>query len=925
MILFTADWQCSATNLDRCQLVLDQLLAYLDASRVSEKAVVHAGDFKDQHNPVDQRVTNFIIRAVQQIKQRARFYFVRGNHDSIAARDGVPSCCDVVVSAGADGVADESWLLVPCGKKTRLHLVPYFRDPDRQRAEFRAAAEYARRHADRCNVLVFHNEVAGCLMNLAGLRGRTYSLADLGAYSMCIGGHIHMPQRDVQNRVAYVGSPFCVDWGECNQEKQAFVELRDGVIARAVLSVVPGWYDPGAPGFPEGKKDWKGCRVRVRVPVRKDPAKEIATAKTAAEKKYAGAVVTVVPEFTRADQPTALDLRKDGDEALLREYVSKLSLPEFIHPDQIITYLRGVLPRGGALGVQPLRFLRAEARNVLCFENVCLEMHEPGVTLVTGCNLDWAGDGDVSNGSGKSSLVSLPFLPLFGRTFKGQQHDAWARRGQRARATCAVVLQLADGRELRVERSRRPSEFRVMVGGREVTLGDPNATQARLEQLTNLTWSVLTNAVYIGQREIGSVFGTDKDRKELFSRLLGLDRFLDAQTAMRKAVGKAQRAVDDADGELTTASALLADARRARDEKRAALEALPSVPKPDAAARKRLEIRIRRAEKENAAKEPWLAENQKMFEEHLFRATDAEATAREVRRQIHDREPLATQRQCPTCGRRVDTMDLRRALLDLETRYDALDATCKKHEAAMQSNRLLRKTVLEVVSKNVAEIANCQRALAEMDRTDAAAKEAETRRDAARAEVDAAVVKVRQRERVLRIHEAAREACVENLRFTETCAAVVGRDGLPAYLCAVIVPQLNTAALRYSWAFARGEIGVEFRADGGDIDVAVSNAHGGENTRDQSMGEMRMAALVAAFAFRDVLVPHNVLILDEPGEGLDAANAAAFARGLLEVADRFGSVYAISHNPAIVDGLEGVRQLRVVKRDGVSEVICERS
>ena len=83
---------------------------------------------------------------------------------------------------------------------------------------------------------------------------------------------------------------------------------------------------------------------------------------------------------------------------------------------------------------------------------------------------------------------------------------------------------------------------------------------------------------------------------------------------------------------------------------------------------------------------------------------------------------------------------------------------------------------------------------------------------------------------------------------------------------------------------------------------------------------MRIIGLIAAFALRDVLVPYNLLILDEPGEGLDAVNAKAFADGLSEAAERFGSLFVITHNPHILSALEPTRRLHVIKENQVSRL-----
>jgi len=59
-------------------------------------------------------------------------------------------------------------------------------------------------------------------------------------------------------------------------------------------------------------------------------------------------------------------------------------------------------------------------------------------------------------------------------------------------------------------------------------------------------------------------------------------------------------------------------------------------------------------------------------------------------------------------------------------------------------------------------------------------------------------------------------------------------------------------------------------------------------------------------------------VLDEPTDGLDPTNAAAFARGLNKIVDRFTHVVVISHNASLLAELEPDLHLEVTKSGGVS-------
>lgn len=239
-IITSGDWQCSLQNLDRCEILVKQVVNLLKESRKNHNTFfVHLGDVKETMNPVDQRVTNFLIRSFEEIKQNCTaFYYVKGNHDAITTQDGVPSCVPLISALGASAVADDSWVKVPIRLLTwnprvvryvLLYMVPYVRDNAVQKKMFQEAAIDAALPLyvdpssdavgeDNIKILFFHNTVTGCRQNLY-TKGDGISVEDLGAkyYDMCVGGHIHLPQI-IKPNIYYAGSPFPMTWGEVNYD-----------------------------------------------------------------------------------------------------------------------------------------------------------------------------------------------------------------------------------------------------------------------------------------------------------------------------------------------------------------------------------------------------------------------------------------------------------------------------------------------------------------------------------------------------------------------------------------------------------------------------------------------------------------------------------------------------------------------------------
>ena len=174
--LFTGDWQTALSNLDRCELTLQHILEIIRTENCGY--VIHCGDVKEHLNPIDVRAANFLVRATQEIlRAGAKFFVIRGNHDSITTQDGAPSILPIMKGAGATVIDSQSTQgrIFNEHYNVWLHFVPYFRDADAQRAAFKESYLYRQ---PGLRILVFHNEIAGCEMS-AFKKGSTYSPADI--------------------------------------------------------------------------------------------------------------------------------------------------------------------------------------------------------------------------------------------------------------------------------------------------------------------------------------------------------------------------------------------------------------------------------------------------------------------------------------------------------------------------------------------------------------------------------------------------------------------------------------------------------------------------------------------------------------------------------------------------------------------------
>lgn len=688
------------------------------------------------------------------------------------------------------------------------------------------------------------------------------------------------------------------------------------MIIESIPSIVPDWFDPSSANFAP-PADWTGCRVRVKVPINTaDPAKEMSDARELLEKKYPGADLHLVQDFDAAC-PASTTTTTGSDEDMLREYFETVAMPEGSTREQAVAYLKTLLPGTGVFGVQAASFVSATATNVLGFDGAVVDMNRKGLTLVTGLRPD---KGNKSNGAGKSTWVGLPFLGLTGKTFKGQECDDWASRHNGKPARIETVLMLPDGRKLSLLRQRRPTKLLLLVDGKDVTMGTPAASQKYIEQLTNLTWDVITNAVYIGQHEAASVFGTDKERKELFSRLLGLNRFLDVQAKLRRVSTRLSNSASSIEAEAQSAEAALHEVERQRVELHAHMKSVPKVDTKTIAA---LGSKLLSLDKDLHEAVTLSAKHKKDYREltdkvrkHAADANQARGRSKMLGEQLGRAASVGD--VCQLCGGIVDKASIKKYRAKLADDVVIERASAKKHENLEESVIEKRDRVEQLInaqekaSQSVRiEQVNVQR---QLDALNAQKDE----HDKLRQHHKTSALRAAKLRKNLSIHVGARTATLMEKAFVDTCSSACGRDGLPAFLCAAAAPRLNTAASVYRDAF-ESDVAVVFHATADGIDIEVVNEDGGCDHRAQSKGEASLVGIITSLAFREALVPLGVLILDEPGEGLDAQSASAFARGMNQVAERFGAAYVITHNPAILAGLEPDHHIEVVKTGKVSE------
>ena len=898
-LLVTADWQTRADNLRECEALADRVIALVGEHDVD--IVASCGDQKDAYSPLDLRVLHFWRGFVRRIVDAgATPLLLLGNHDRTALTHSDCTWLPSLQDAGAvvfEGVGRHA-----CPDGSALDILPFLSTEEEWKeavAWLKSAPEFPTQY------LLFHETFIGAswnaLQTVGESEGRRLSDLDPGRYRLILGGDIHRRQQ-LRENAWYVGSARAHSWAEANQVKM-FALVRDGELSWLPTGA-PVWHDPEAPDF-RAPEDWAGSKVRISVPAGDD----MTHARLKAERERPGATVVLRP---RAESAAEIDPAGDSDldeETHIASYLAALDKDRWRELAAYIRYRLAATAVGQRVG--GATFERVRAKNLLCFEELDLRLDTPGITVVTGINHDRPGK---SNGSGKTSLLNALPVALFGRTFKGQQADDWRRREGGRKAEAEAWLRLADGTSARVLRTRGPATTRLFLGESEATVGGRQADVGRdIERLCGHEWRTFAATVFLSQEEIGAfLHGTPKERHAMVARLCDLGRFERAEAAVAADQSRTRQQRDSHELELAAATAkreTLAAELGAPDELERAEKVLAEArerlataearvpPKPE---RKTVEKLTRKLERKRRASYAAGVDFEK-----------AEEAAAELR---HAPE------KCPTCNRPFERdVEAEKARLEkLEavvetTRAAALEAEAAYHAAERKQAKAASRQSKAEQARRVAETRVAERA--------GAVEEAEAEVGRWRSKAAAQAAEVERWTHRMQALDAAVRWCIEQEQFLSSARKAVQRDGLPAYLLERRCPRLNAAAERYAELFSDGEIRVRFGVEDGRIGASVINPHGGAGLRDQSTGEGRLAALIASFALRDLVGGGKLLILDEPGAGLDAAGYRALAAGLRRLAADGTRLYVVTHDAGFAMELGDARRLTVEKRQGVAKVV----
>lgn len=891
-------------------------------------AIIALGDLKHSYNPLDLRVAKWWVKAIKTI---GPLYILLGNHDRLSQSHQSKNWLDILRAAGAETISTPRWIKLCSVEQPGYGAFLPFTADRKQEKEWAKQLD-SERPKDGVSVLLFHTEIGGGILNASGTKTGGITLEGLRAdeYDFCAGGHIHIHQR-IGNNCIYVGSPFCHDWSEANSP-HGLVLLEITETHRLIThlpTATAGWYDATWLQSTKTKPE-TGSYIRDRVKVSsKRMNAQLKEAEDKLRTKYGADMrYFVLPVIEQ--QKAEVELKGVTDDEKAAEYVAA-TWPEGAKgvAKHAVGYLSSVLSKvPPSLAGKRLRFISLEAENVLSFHKVKFKLNRLGLVLLRGVNRDW---NKQSNGSGKTSLLSLLYLALTGETPKGQKTDEWAN--EHTEDTAWVKLRFLDERNRKIEIYRaRPHAIKLTIDGEDQSSGltgtRKNETQTLVENITGYDKRLLLNAVYIDQSIAnGFVFGTQKDRMDLVAKLQNLERFDDATKLVAADIKKAElKRVDTEE----TIYKLESDISRYEEELEDSEQVIVAAwAKQHASANAEVQRLLGLKQSQAGSKDFYDDLQQRVDNQRadhallLSKQSDAYAVIYAAKKRKAEAQELIDAGKCGQCGQ--DSIEAGENIMATENKAQAkAQAQVAKLTISLASLSLeISKADKRLrdykagIERTEDQLDSARELLASVEESVKVADERNAQLQAKRDKANTAIASAQRALKACR--ELQHEIDIERELY-DYAKRAFHRSGMPMYISAALCPVLNAAAEEYSEIFYGGKIKVLFEVEDGEFVIRIINPAGSSEVSGQSVGESAMAGLITAFALRDVAPKTNLLILDEPGHGLDGEGARQFAQGLLELKKRYESLLLTTHSSIIEGALSGETIWTVTKHKKISQL-----
>jgi DNA repair exonuclease SbcCD ATPase subunit len=542
-----------------------------------------------------------------------------------------------------------------------------------------------------------------------------------------------------------------------------------------------------------------------------------------------------------------------------------------------------------------IEFTSLEIYEFKAIKEVVLPLDTSGVTFVRGKNLDNTRLGP--NGVAKSTLWDAWCWCLFGRTPLGLRNpDVVPWSGGHP---IVVVLATIDGRKAAIERSTSPN--RLLLDGKEVS-------QDRLESKLGFNFDLATNTILLAQDKDLFFDRPPREKMDLFSDTLQLDKWdtrsraaTDAADVAQAAVVEYQRQIDATQASINEIKTTLADVRKDAEAWATAARG-----------------RRRDRAKEREVKQSEFERKQKQLNAANLREDGAETELRSLNKAMpklqaelatakNDQRRLKAMMEtkiCPTCGQPLKKAhpDLGQGIKKIDANVISLTQRVSSSETYMASFQATADSANAEMARLMPEVARLQAQLNELREVEEVNPHTARIKSLTQRGMEFATEAIR-----LGAEKQLAEKLVERNKFW-----VKGFKDIKLQLISDVLDDLElvTNGLLEEVGLTNWEIryDIERETKSGTVQRALSvqinspQSKGWVKWESWSGGEKQRLKVVGSLALSDVLlaaagVQTNLEILDEPAVYWSSEGVQELCGFLAERArDTHRNIFYIEHN-----------------------------
>tara|TARA_R110000782_G_scaffold184388_2_gene274716 strand:+ start:84634 stop:86226 length:1593 start_codon:yes stop_codon:yes gene_type:complete len=179
-----------------------------------------------------------------------------------------------------------------------------------------------------------------------------------------------------------------------------------------------------------------------------------------------------------------------------------------------------------------MRIKRVKARNIYSFKNLDLDLTKyNGIVRILGNNLD----SGASNGAGKSAILEVITLGIFGKTIRKSNEDSIVNTQFGSGLSVTLLLDKEGVGDIEITRTKRPTSLNFIVNGVNQNKENAPETQKYIEEVLETDYKSFMASVVFGQHSSFSFLDSNpEDKRKIIRNCFNLDDMFGKRSAVKQ-------------------------------------------------------------------------------------------------------------------------------------------------------------------------------------------------------------------------------------------------------------------------------------------------------------------------------------------------------------------------------------------------------